>query len=691
MSSLRLSATTVRKQSSADNALHLARTTAAITRELGDLCQFPPVSAAATLLLVVFDTIQSLQKNKTACVRLARRAASILLDIRDQMRGRWEDAPPSLKRNIRKFEDVLVGIADFMKNESTGKWHQRVMRRASTEDAISDFGQQLDDAARSFQIAALIDIHYSIGERTTKMITYGEETSSPIEVSTGSSIFSETTRVVLYDESEEGTSSRIKIQKSAKTISASPTSTVFSDSHAVSRSASVYDKSNQTISSPYTELPDSPVSRARTISVSRSFSGDSTITSSRASSSFVEVTSAGSLTSIEETEVEERTETTPLIDDDRGFVRYHQSEITLGTRKSRIKKGWWAGATEIQVSGRQALIKRYDASASNVKETTLYVQQQFQMSEEHVIDFVEKSNYRVDPNHAVVMGLPPPREGGTTWRNYDLTHALLRACTQEAISKLDLKMLPFRSQPTRLVDTSDKTLSHAMQVKLSHLVYLAEELLPGNGQRPGLPGPVAELLDAGDEDEDEEEEAPTISLRQLRDLNIRAGRHNHCWRQLVEPFEFLPGDIGYIPVGEEFRSSFKKLANVFDDGLVASMGREKSASANRWSWKALQSGRLPVQGFPLPYDITGWPIAVPPQEEIQMHVIHEEAVSSVNSAWKFLMDHASKIARQHSIPPEELIFITRAGTDQDFSINHFAPPMFGGFHQPSLHQPHHFG
>jgi hypothetical protein len=57
-SPLRLSAGTVRKHLSGDNVLHLAWTTAAITRELGDLCQFPPVSAAATLLLVVFDTIQ---------------------------------------------------------------------------------------------------------------------------------------------------------------------------------------------------------------------------------------------------------------------------------------------------------------------------------------------------------------------------------------------------------------------------------------------------------------------------------------------------------------------------------------------------------------------------------------------------------------------------------------------------------
>jgi hypothetical protein len=193
-SPLRLSTGTVRKHLSGDNVLHLAWTTAAITRELGDLCQFPPVSAAATLLLVVFDTIQvcalllemihdkprtkcwshhssqSLQRNKTACIKLARRAASILLDIRDQVRGRWEDAPPSLKRNIRKFEEyvvlsgriirvirsqlfsVLIGISEHMKAESSGKWHQRIIRRSSTEEALSDFSQQLDDAARSFQV-----------------------------------------------------------------------------------------------------------------------------------------------------------------------------------------------------------------------------------------------------------------------------------------------------------------------------------------------------------------------------------------------------------------------------------------------------------------------------------------------------------------------------------------------------------
>jgi hypothetical protein len=79
------------------------------------------------------------------------------------------------------------------------------------------------------------------------------------------------------------------------------------------------------------------------------------------------------------------------------------------------------------------------------QDTALYVQQQFRMSDEHIIDFVEvhvlhttfssllnpghqQSDYRVDPDQAIIMGLPPPQNPGTSWRNYDLSHALLRAC-----------------------------------------------------------------------------------------------------------------------------------------------------------------------------------------------------------------------------------------------------------------------
>lgn len=48
----------VRKRLTAENVLSVAVTTTAITRELTDMLQFPPASAAAGVLLLIFRTIQ---------------------------------------------------------------------------------------------------------------------------------------------------------------------------------------------------------------------------------------------------------------------------------------------------------------------------------------------------------------------------------------------------------------------------------------------------------------------------------------------------------------------------------------------------------------------------------------------------------------------------------------------------------
>jgi hypothetical protein len=38
------------------------------------------------------------------CVRLAQRAARLLMDLGRRMEGKWEDAPQSLLENIRELE-----------------------------------------------------------------------------------------------------------------------------------------------------------------------------------------------------------------------------------------------------------------------------------------------------------------------------------------------------------------------------------------------------------------------------------------------------------------------------------------------------------------------------------------------------------------------------------------------------------
>ena len=77
---------------------------AAIVADVGDMASFPPVRAAATILLVILQTVQEIESNRDSCQRLARRAAKLLLDLKQRMDGRWETAPKALVDNINEFE-----------------------------------------------------------------------------------------------------------------------------------------------------------------------------------------------------------------------------------------------------------------------------------------------------------------------------------------------------------------------------------------------------------------------------------------------------------------------------------------------------------------------------------------------------------------------------------------------------------
>lgn len=45
-----------------------------------------------------------MQTNREGCQRLARRAGRILLDVNEQMAGRWDSAPELLLKNLGKLE-----------------------------------------------------------------------------------------------------------------------------------------------------------------------------------------------------------------------------------------------------------------------------------------------------------------------------------------------------------------------------------------------------------------------------------------------------------------------------------------------------------------------------------------------------------------------------------------------------------
>ncbi|KAJ8482575.1 hypothetical protein ONZ51_g5267 [Trametes cubensis] len=685
----------------ADDALGALIATSAVTKEIADIMQFPPAQAAAGILLLVFQTIQKIQSNKEECYRLARRCLSMLIDIRDHMSDHWETAPPSLLKAITKFEETLESIHKFMKQEAEQKWGSRLMRKNTIEIAMKQHHTALDDAVRSFQIAALINIQLSLGDASRS-----KSSPNAVDMSSGG-----------------GPSNAVQLRQ--------PTLPLYT---AEESSRAIVSDLDQMCSSP---VPGSAVSEQFTIvEPTRSGSTMSDFELIRRTISADEPTSIETSSDIEEE---------LILTEHHGFNRYHQSQFLM-KGKSRIKSGWWAGGIEGAIEGRRAIMLQYETLDTRRQDFTeplspqltsddwllerrnpdaihtpcewcdptiyvypltsdpwaaqtrlpqamlldaikndaaLYLQRQMNLSDSKLQDYVERADFRIDSEHTVVMGLPPPEvDNIQSWRNYGLAHS---------IRSIYLKLLPNGGNVREPIDTRDKDVSEERQRKLSHLVVLARALLPESDNLTVVKERVQRVLCAEDE-EDEEADASSMTLRQIRKAAFAVGAQQQAWfRNTVPPSKYSVGDLGYLPKGSDDWDDFVVCCNVFhDNGFDCTTSSHVTGRQGAWVNRIYQ--QQDMSPFELPGDINGWSVVVTPESESDIYIIHEMMMSQVNAAWNFLLDSGRSLAKQYGVAPEELILVTRVGTEQRFRVRdlrkiQYWPSSVGA--QPHSHMPHH--
>ncbi|KAH9948499.1 hypothetical protein B0H21DRAFT_237381 [Amylocystis lapponica] len=658
-----------------DDALNIAVISASTTQQLANLSQFPAVSTAASILLAIFQTIQNVQTNKNDCYRLARRCLALLVDIQEQIDGRREDTPESLTNALSKLEgyvDVAIepaqtiivffrtlqSIHEYMKSEAENKWHNRLMRKSSIETALRDYNAAPDDAARSFQIATLINIHYAVDDRTNRHITDVEDlTSRPVRSS-----FGETPEM---------------------SIASTKTSEEFT----------IVQRSDQSC----------PV--------------------------FTEPRYDG--------------EPEQHLLDHHGFRRYHQSELVLKGR-SRIKEGWWAGASE-------SLVKRYEgirrdalknwlrdvkilqnvfrpnlpqmigysheenptpfillanarlpqalvlgiikdgslASCATLLirlckatlDAALYLQRQLNLTDSKIQDYVEYASFRIDGEETLVMGLPPPEiDRIQSCRNFGLAHS---------VKKVYLQLLPNRGHAKQPNDPADTTVDTESQQKMNHLALLVQALLPSSADTAAVSSYLNALLGDDIDDEHLEEGLRQLTLRQIRIAVLTANNHRQTWRQsTVTPYKYTVGDLGYIPRGRDFRS-FTVLCNILQED-VASLSVTQNVDGNQWSWGRGPVKRQTLQPSSFPNGVSGWTIIVPAGTKQNLQIVHESLVVSPDRAWRYLLDHGKHVADSYGLDPQDLILVTTAGVDMRLYVHDLRPmhhhPMSTA-HIPSLRTP----
>ncbi|TFY77092.1 hypothetical protein EWM64_g6919 [Hericium alpestre] len=161
----------VKRRVTGSSSLDYAVVAAKLAVDVTGLLQFPPAAAAASIVLTILETVRDVKSNQQDCSRLSRRAARLLVDLANRMEGKWETAPKALIENVREFERTLVCIRDFMKDMAHANWVNRILSKSSIEAALDDFNYALEESARAFQIASLIEIHHA-GELVMNPLAY---------------------------------------------------------------------------------------------------------------------------------------------------------------------------------------------------------------------------------------------------------------------------------------------------------------------------------------------------------------------------------------------------------------------------------------------------------------------------------------------------------------------------------------
>ncbi|KAJ3556170.1 hypothetical protein NM688_g2174 [Phlebia brevispora] len=341
----------------------VATTTTALTREVVDMMQILPAKAAASILLMIFDTVEAVQSNRTECARLAHRCFRLLSDVRIQIESHgWKAASPSMKQSFEKLEQTLNSIHAFMQREAESKWHSRLLRKQSIERDIADFTAQLDDAARSFEISTLISIHHAIGESANVQYskTIREDMPPPpypIESLEETKHRGNSSCLEVPDGEDGAIVPNLQITDRCGSIeTANPLH--------ISATLPIFLASNSASDEIGTRVNEGHSDQEEDESFEIIAHSDLNLDGGRAESESV---TTSSLRTVHDATSDPRIQ----------VPRYHQSQVRILSR-SGLKGGWWDGCVQADLEGQMVMVKRYEGGMRRFQEEALRNQRQTQ-------------------------------------------------------------------------------------------------------------------------------------------------------------------------------------------------------------------------------------------------------------------------------------------------------------------------
>ncbi|KAF7306038.1 Protein kinase domain-containing protein [Mycena chlorophos] len=118
----------------------------------------PGLQEAAKLLLTIWDSVQSVDLNRMACLRLTERCAEILLSVREEIKDAGEKVAEELQMPIDKLVESFTRVQNFMLKQAHRPFLKRYLKRTEIIRDIAGCDKGLTDALSMFGFSIQIRI-----------------------------------------------------------------------------------------------------------------------------------------------------------------------------------------------------------------------------------------------------------------------------------------------------------------------------------------------------------------------------------------------------------------------------------------------------------------------------------------------------------------------------------------------------
>ncbi|KAJ7731571.1 hypothetical protein DFH07DRAFT_755579 [Mycena maculata] len=124
-----------------------------VSAEVLEYVPIPGLGAAAALLLDIWDSVQDVDMNRLACLRLAERCANLLLSVRQEVREMGNKVEQEMAQPLAKLIESFTQVHDFLVKQAHRPFLKRYLKRDEIVREISSCDTSLSDALGMFSLS----------------------------------------------------------------------------------------------------------------------------------------------------------------------------------------------------------------------------------------------------------------------------------------------------------------------------------------------------------------------------------------------------------------------------------------------------------------------------------------------------------------------------------------------------------